>query len=137
MAENEKTIVIDGRNAVLGRLASYTAKHLLKGDAISITNCRNIIITGRKNDITGKYLARRGRGSPHHGPFFPKNPDAIVRRTIRGMLPKTKKGRASLKKLRVYQDSPEKRGEPVSFAVKDINTNFITVGELSKIIGGK
>src|SRR3989338_3616367 len=126
--------IIDGKNAVLGRVASHTAKQLLKGEEGAIGNADKIIITGRKKDIVNKYLARRRRGSPQHGPFFPKNSDAIVRRTIRGMLPKTKKGREALKKLTVIKAAKENAKQ---LEEKEIKTAYITVGELAKTLGGK
>ena len=99
-------MIIDGTNAVLGRLSSYAAKQMLKGEEVVIINAEKIIITGNKKSTVGKYLNRRRIGSKHHGPFFPKMPDLVVRRSVRGMLPKTKKGRAVFKKLKVHTGLP-------------------------------
>ena len=52
--------IIDGTNAILGRLASYTAKELLKGEEIIIVNCEKIIITGNKKNIEENFK-RSGR----------------------------------------------------------------------------
>ena len=129
-------MIIDGKNAIFGRLASTAAKKLLSGEEIIIINADKMIITGAPKKIVSKYLALRRVGSPQHGPFFPTKADAIVRRTVRSMLPyKTNKGRAAFKKLRVYTDSNGMKGEPIE--VKTIKSNFITVGELSRILGGK
>lgn len=125
--------IIDGKNAVLGRLASHTAKKLLAGDEVTIINAENIIVTGRANEIKSKYLKFKGIGSPQHGPFFPRQPSMIVRRAIRGMLPKEKKGRVALKKLKVYAGSNGLKGESVG--KKPIKTNYITIGEVSKTLG--
>lgn len=125
--------VLDGKNAILGRLASHTAKKLLAGDEVTIINAENIIITGSPNQVKEKYLKFKGIGSPQHGPFFPRQPNMIVRRCVRGMLPKEKKGRAALKKLKVYTGSNGLKGEQV--ATKTINTNYITVGEVAKTLG--
>ena len=132
--------VIDGKNAILGRLASTTAKHLLTGEEVTIVNAEKIIITGSPKTAADKYLARRRRGSPQHGPFFPKQPAAIVIRTIRGMMPyKTGKGRAAMKKLRVYAGIPEelKTEKLESIAVRQVKSNYARVGEIAKVIGGK
>src|SRR3989338_1275739 len=126
-------MIIDGKNAVLGRLASHTAKKFLAGDEVTIINAERIIVTGRPNDIKNKYLKFKGIGSPQHGPFFPRQPNMIVRRTIRGMLPKEKKGRAAFKKLRVYTGTNGMKGE--SIATKLIKTNYITIEEVSKTLG--
>ena len=100
-------------------------------------NSANIIITGNPRQIVGKYLKRRRGGSAHHGPFFPKKPELIVGRAIRGMMPKTKKGRAAFKKLRVYISLPsELKGKKAEkIAVKNINIKSISIGELAKALG--
>lgn len=132
-------MIIDAKNAILGRLASHVAKQLLNGKEVVIVNSVDIIITGNPKQIVGKYLKRRRRGSPQHGPFFPKKPDLIVRRTIRGMLPKTKKGRDAFKKLRVHisvpDDLKDKKMEKV--AIKGVRINSISLGELAKALGWK
>lgn len=129
--------VIDGRNAVLGRLASHAAKALLKGEEIVIINAEKAIITGDKNQVLGKYLKLRSIGSPQHGPFYPKRPELIVRRTIRGMLPyKKSRGRQALKNLRVYTSQPEGVQGAKSLA-KEIRTSYITVGDLARRLGWK
>ena len=128
-------MIINGKNAVLGRLASLSAKKLLSGEEIVIVNAEKVIITGRPTQIRAKYIARRQIGSPQHGPFYPKEPHAIVRRTIRGMMPKEKKGRAAFKKLRVYAGVPHGMQEGESLAVKTITSNFMTVGDLAKTLG--
>ena len=46
--------IIDGKGAVLGRLASNVAKEALGGEEIAILNCEEIIITGGKVSITKK-----------------------------------------------------------------------------------
>ncbi len=126
----EKTI--DGTNAIMGRLAASVAKDLLAGNKVSIVNAERIIITGDRLQIVNDYLERRRRGSPHHGPFFPTRPDAIVRRCIRGMLPyKTNKGRNAYKNLRVSI-----RGEGgTRIEQKKVKTSFVTVGKVAEALG--
>lgn len=127
-------MIINGKNAVLGRLASYAAKKLLAGEEVTIVHAEDVIITGTPKKIAARYLKLRQIGSPQHGPFFPKQPDKIVRRTIRGMMPKTREGRAAFKKLRAYAGNPQgTNGESV--AVKTIRSNYITVGEVAKLLG--
>lgn len=128
-------MIIDGKNAILGRLASTAAKKLLAGEEVTVVNAEHVIITGTPKKIVARYLKLRQIGSPQHGPFFPRQADGLVKRTIRGMLPKQGKGRAALKKLRVYTGTHGLQGEPV--AVKTIKSNYITVGEAAKLLGGK
>ncbi len=125
---------IDGKNAILGRLASRIAKQLLNGEDVSIVNAEKVIITGNPKSVKEKYLSRRSRGSAHHGPFFPTRPDLIVRRAVRGMLPyKTNRGRNAFKRLRVYIGNPE--GSEVQKMEASIKSNFITVGEVAEALG--
>jgi large subunit ribosomal protein L13 len=130
-------MIIDGKNAILGRLATYVAKELLNSKEIVIVNAEKIVITGSPKKIVGDCLKKRRMGSPQHGPFFPKKPDLIVRRTIRGMLPKDKKGRNAFRKLRVYINIPTEfqKSEMSSIAVKELKTNFIRIEELAESLG--
>ena len=130
-------MIIDAKHAVMGRLASYAAKQLLKGNPVAIFNAENVIITGDPLEIKGKYLQRRRRGSPQHGPFFPRRPDLILRRTIRGMVDyKKEKGRAAMKKLRIHIGVPQDLDKKEAITLKkEIRTNFITLGELAKALG--
>jgi len=132
------SMIIDGKNAILGRLSTQIAKRLLKGEEITVINADKIIITGNPKQILGKYAARRKRGSTEKGPYFPKTPEAIVRRTIRGMLPyKTSRGREAFKRLRVYVDVPPLKGDITSLPTKEVKANFLTVEKLASLIGWK
>lgn len=129
-------IFIDAKDSVLGRLATFTAKKLLAGDDVIIFNAEKAIITGDKEVTAKKYMALRRLGSPQHGPFYPRKPEMIVKRSIRGMLPKNKKGRAALKKLRVYACVPDGGAkEPVRVAQKEVKSDYITIKELSRRLG--
>lgn len=130
-------LYVDANNAVLGRMSTVVAKKLLAGEKVFIVNANKAIITGNHRKIVGDYLETRRRGSPQHGPFFPKRPELIVRRTIRGMLPKTTRGRKALSNLRVYTDIPvEFKGKTFeAIAVKEICSDFITIGDLAKSLG--
>jgi large subunit ribosomal protein L13 len=130
-------INIDGTGAVLGRLATRVVKELMKGESVNIVNAGKIVITGNPKATLSKYTERRQRGSPHHGPFFPKTPDGIVKRAIRGMIPyKTTKGRAALKNLRVYVYESENVKETISMSTH-LRSKYITIEELSKTLGWK
>ncbi len=127
-------MIIDGKNAVLGRMASVIAKKLLAGEEIKIINAEKVIITGNPGQISKDHVRFKAIGSPQHGPFRPNAPDRMVKRTVRGMLPKTIKGRAALKKLRVFIGNAEnEKGEQI--AVKQINTGYITIAKVAKQLG--
>jgi ribosomal protein uL13 len=102
--------IIDGKNAILGRLASYVAKQALQGEEIVILNCEQIIISGRREDIQEKFKARRRRvGSSQKGPKVSKAHYQIVKRAIRGMLPDHRLGRGkqALKRIKCYNGIPK------------------------------
>ncbi|MFH0949464.1 MAG: 50S ribosomal protein L13 [Candidatus Aenigmatarchaeota archaeon] len=132
-------MIIDGKNAVLGRLAANTAKRLLSGEMITLVNADDIIISGNSKNIKEKYFARRARGSPQHGPFFPVNSDRIAYRAVRGMLPyKTLKGRAAVKRLKVFAGMPEnlKNNKHETLEKTFIKSRYIKLSELADSIGG-
>mgnify|MGYP001587697498 FL=1 len=129
------TKVIDGTNAILGRLASFTAKEALKGEEIVILNCNKIIITGNKENIKKEFQETRGRvGSGQLGPKVSRLADRIVKRTIRGMVPhRQKKGKDALNRIRCYIGVPsefEKSNKITSGKIKPIK--FVSIKEISK-----
>ncbi len=137
-------IYIDATNMILGRIASYAAKKALLGNSINILNCGDAVITGNKKDIFGKYKHRRERGNTVNGPFFPKIPDRLVRRTVRGMLPyKQPRGSEAFKRVMCYIGVPEEfKGKkmitlPSADVAKTKNFRFVHVKDVCKLIGGK
>ncbi len=140
-------IIIDARDAILGRMASVAAKELLKGEAVSIVNAEEAVISGRREDILEKYSERRHRKSvvnpARHGVFFPRRPEGIVRRAIRGMLPyKKMKGRNAYKRLRVYIGVPEqfKDSEKISDlpgSSKLRTPRYMKLKTLTEMLGGR
>ena len=104
-------IIIDGKNAILGRLSSYTAKQALRGEEVVIVNCESVIITGNKKDISEK----------------------IVKRAIRGMLPshRTGRGREAFEKIRGYVGVPKEfESRKKISAGKEKGYKFIEVGKI-------
>ena len=130
-------IVIDATNATLGRLASYSAKQLLFGKEVFIVNCNEAIVAGRPASIVEEFHKDRvRRSSSQRGPFYPKSPERIMKRTVRGMLPyKQERGRKALKNLRCYNSIPiELKDEKKILAGKEKKTKTITLRQLSEKI---
>ncbi len=101
--------VIEGKDAILGRVASYVAREALKGEEFAIVNCEQMIITGNKRNIEEYYESKRKRvGSTLKGPKISRTSEKIVKRTIRGMLPnyRTGRGRDALKRVKCYVGVP-------------------------------
>ncbi len=89
--------IVEGKGAILGRLASYVAKESLKGEKIAVINCERVIITGNQKSIEKDFKKRRSRvGSSQKGPKHHATSEKIVKRTIRGMLPNHREGRGKI-----------------------------------------
>jgi large subunit ribosomal protein L13 len=124
------TKVIDGKNATLGRMASYVAKEAIKGEEIVILNCDDVMITGNKKDIKETFEQKRRRvGSGQKGPKHSKLNYKIVKRTIRGMLPNHRKGRGKIayRAIKCYNDTPEefKDSKKITFEKKKIKSTKV------------
>jgi len=135
------TTIIDASGAILGRLSTFTAKRLLNGEEIAVINSEKAIISGKKSSIKNNYRFKREVGTYRKGPFFPKMPDQIVKRTIRGMIPyQTPHGRNAFKRLKCYIGVPKefegKKFESIKSAEKQ-PVDYITIEELSKSLGAK
>jgi large subunit ribosomal protein L13 len=131
--------IIDAKGLTLGRLSTNAAKRLIDGEEIAIINSEKAIISGKKSSIKNRYKNKREIGTYRKGPFFPRMPDRIVKRTIRGMLPyQTPHGREAFKKLKCYIGIPEefkdKKIEKINEAEKK-PSEYITIEELSKFLG--
>ncbi len=104
-------IVVDATNHIAGRLSSKVAKLLLKGNRVSIVNCDKIMISGNRSNIIGEYkefLEINSVNHWKHGPKHPRRPDTIMKRMIRGMLPREKpSGILAHKRLRTFIGSPK------------------------------
>jgi large subunit ribosomal protein L13 len=129
-------IVIDGKNAVMGRLASFVAKESLKGEEVSIVNCGEIIITGNKKFMEQDMQKRREMiGSGQKGPHISRTSEKIVKRAIRGMLPDHREGRGkeAFKRIKCYAGVPPefKDSKKITFEDQD-KLKYIYVKELTK-----
>lgn len=136
-------IVIDASKLILGRLASIVAKRLLRNERIIIVNAEKAIISGKRLSKVHAAKTFLEVGHPGKGPIHHRRPDKILRRTIRGMLPRKKpRGREAFKRLRVFIGIPEefKSLEPQTVPDADaskLKSSHITLGELAREIGWK
>lgn len=140
-------MIIDGKDLILGRLASFVSKRLLEEERVTIVNAEQIVISGRREatfDAYDAWLETRNIANPRKGPFHLKRPDELVRRAIRGMLPFDKpKGRRAYRRLRVHIGVPEElagkeiKGLPEASIERLGTRRFIRIGELSKHLGGR
>ena len=137
----ERVAVIDATGLILGRMASHIAKRLLQGEKIIVVNAEKAAISGKRLSIVKEAKRFLEIGHPRKGPLHRRRPDQIVRRTIRGMLPRKKpKGQQAYKRLKVFLEIPEEFKDKEMQSLPSANAEtlrcpHITVGKLAKEIG--
>jgi large subunit ribosomal protein L13 len=128
--------VIDAEDVVLGRLATQAATllrgkhkptyapHVDTGDFVVIVNAEKVALTGNKRDQAFVY---RHSGFPgglrkkSFGDMLDTQPDRLLEKTIKGMLPHTRLGRAMASKLKVYAgpEHPHQAQRPQPFVMAE------------------
>lgn len=135
-------LYIDADNTIYGRLSTYIAKSLLNGEEVVVVNAGKVVVTGGRDFVLQKFLRMRDIGSVRKGPYYPRTPERILRRTIGDMLPKkTTRGKEALKRCKVYATIPaELQGKEFQKLEKYQNekvNGFVTLAEVAKIMGQK
>ena len=137
-AEYDADVIVDARDCILGRVASEVSQRALDGERVAVVNAEDAVITGSEDDVLGTFEKRAEIGSDR-GPYYPKRPDRIFKRSIRGMVPyKTTAGREALESIRVYVGNPyDEDGEVLEGTSLDrlSNIKFLHLGEVSENLG--
>jgi len=132
---NRETI-IDAKDGVLGRIAAFAAKQALLGKTVTVLNCNDVLISGKRDDIIKKYSSLFSKGgSGQKGPKIPKLPERVMKRTIRGML-SHKQGRGSdaLKRVMCYNTVPAEFESKEKISHKrELVTKSLTLKEVCKL----
>ena len=129
--------VIDATDVVLGRLAAQAATllrgkhkpmyapHMDTGDFVVIVNAEKVAVTGTKR--ADKFVYRHsgypgGLRQRSVGEMLDKQPDRLVEKAIKGMLPKNRLGRAMGKKLKVYAgpEHPHAAQKPTPYEIHQV-----------------
>lgn len=137
----EDATVIDATGLILGRMSSIVAKRLLNGNKIIIVNAEKAVISGKRKSILMEAKDFLQIGHPGKGPYHPRRPDEIVRRTIRGMLPRRKpRGQQAYRRLRVYVGLPEELAGKEAETIPQVDASklrcaYIKVSDLARLIG--
>ncbi len=132
--------IIDADGAILGRLSSIVAKRLLNGEEITVINADKILLSGSIEDNYRQYYGAYNRGKAIRGPYYPRMPDRILRRTVRGMLPfGTARGKSALKRLKAYMGSPRELSAetPERVAIAPGGRRYVMLADVSKLLGAK
>lgn len=115
--DSREWYVVDATGKTLGRLATAIAlvlrgknkpsftPNLDGGDFVIVVNADRIVVTGDKLDTVRYYRHSRypgGLKSRSMREMMNQFPERVIYEAVRGMMPKTKLGRAQMRKLRVY-----------------------------------
>ena len=143
---SDKVLVIDAEGAILGRLATTVAKSLLDGYKVYVVNAEKAVVSGNPQMVIESYkvwLEIKTLRNPYKwSPKRPRNPIAIVKKAVKGMLPKDSwRGVEAFKNLKVYVGFPEELKKynvvKVAHTSSRLSKGFITVGEIAKMLGWK
>jgi large subunit ribosomal protein L13 len=127
--------VVDAEGKTLGRLATEIAKvlrgknkpqytpHIDTGDFVVVVNAEKVVVTGRKAE---QKVYRRHSGYPGglktttYERMMERQPTEILRRAVKGMMPKSRLARQQLRKLKIYAgpEHPHAAQSPQEFEVR-------------------
>lgn len=130
---DRKWHLVDAEGKTVGRLASRIATILMGkakpsytpyidvGDHVVVVNAEKVVLTGTKwQDKVYRHHTGYPGGLKEISAQkqLQQHPERIIESAVRGMLPKTKMGRAMAKKLKVYSgsDHPHKAQQPEPFS---------------------
>ncbi|MBQ2185777.1 MAG: 50S ribosomal protein L13 [Bacteroidaceae bacterium] len=130
-------VVVDATDQILGRMGSKVAKllrgkykpeftpHVDCGDNVIIINAEKIRLTGKKmtDRIYYSYSGYPGgqkQATPASILAKPNGAEKLIRRVVKGMLPKTKLGAKILNNLYIYEDGEHQQEAQQPKAI-DIN----------------
>ncbi len=120
LAGNRKWYVVDAAGETVGHLASEVASILTGkrnpkwtpfldlGDHVIIINARKAVLKGNKAEqkiYRHHTLYPGGLREISAQEMFAKRPERVIELAVKGMMPKTKLGRAMAKKLKIYADA--------------------------------
>jgi len=126
-------IIIDATESVAGRISTFAAKQALLGKKVAVVNCEKAIMTGDRKMVIAKFEEKRARGGhAQKGPYHHKNPELIIKRAIRGMLPyKYERGATAFDRVKCYNEVPPKYSASEKISLKrPINSKFIYLSQL-------
>ena len=134
---DKQWVLVDADGQILGRLSSIVAKlirgkyksnytpHVDCGDNVVIINAEKIQLSGKK--WTDKSYIRHtgypgGQRSLTATELFEKDPTRVIKKAVKGMLPKNKLGNALYKNLYVYTGTEhgQKAQQPTAIKLNNL-----------------
>jgi large subunit ribosomal protein L13 len=130
-----KWYVVDAEGQTLGRLATEIATilrgknkaqytpHVDTGDFVVVVNAEKVVVTGKKAE---QKVYRRHSGYPggmketSYARMMERKPAEVLRKAVKGMMPRTRLARQQLKKLKIYAgpEHPHAAQDPQNLEVK-------------------
>jgi large subunit ribosomal protein L13 len=130
-----KWYVVDAEGQTLGRLATEIARilrgknkpqytpHVDTGDFVVVVNAEKVVVTGKKAE---QKVYRRHSGYPgglketSYEQMMERRPTEILRRAVKGMMPKNRLARQQLRKLKIYAgpEHPHAAQNPQPYEVR-------------------
>ena len=144
MSSEGSVVYVDATNQIAGRLASRLAKLLLNGKRVNVVNAEKALLSGARHAVITEWMTTleiSSRVNPLYGPIHPRRPDGILRRMVRGMVPRKKsKGVMAMKRLRVFIGVPDELKSVQFTRFEDTKATrpipvYVTMNELSRNLG--
>ena len=135
LSVERKWHLIDAEGRTLGRLATEIATvlrgknkpqytpHVDTGDFVVVVNAEKIIVTGKKAEqkVYRRHSQRPGGlKEVSYEQMLERKPEEILRKAVRGMMPKTRLGRQQFRKLKLYAgpEHPHEAQNPQPYEVR-------------------
>jgi large subunit ribosomal protein L13 len=134
--------VVDASGTSAGRLATYVAKRLLAGEEVHIVNAEKATVSGTKASVMERFDFKRNIGTRRKGPYYPRVPHLMMKRTVRGMLnyQDLPSHRAAYKRLKAHIGVPDELQGKEAIVIEKALSNAprsMTFGEIAKELGAK
>ncbi len=143
----KRTIIINADGAILGRLSTHIAKALQEGFKVYVVNAEKAVVSGEKLRVIEGYKVwlriKTLRNPQKRSPRRPRTPESIIKKTVKGMLPKNfQKGLDALRNLKVFVGLPKEfEGKEMirlsTITSEKLGHEYITVGEIARALGWK
>jgi large subunit ribosomal protein L13 len=135
LSVDQKWHLVDAEGRTLGRLATEIATvlrgknkpqytpHVDTGDFVVVVNAEKIIVTGKKAEqkVYRRHSQRPGGlKEVSYEQMLERKPEEILRKAVRGMMPKTRLGRQQFRKLKLYAgpEHPHEAQNPQPYEVR-------------------
>jgi large subunit ribosomal protein L13 len=147
IAGQSRTVIIDAQDTILGRMCTIIAKLLLEGYRVYVINAEKAVVSGERRSVIEGYklfLEVRTHRNPYkRGVRRPRTPINIIKRTVRGMLPKENtKGFEALRRLKVYIGVPEELSKLPRIRILDASISrlagkYVYLADIARELGWK